>query len=123
MKLNLQSIIAVGIGGALGGMLRQAIELGMQNQAPFGTVVINLTGTLVSAFLVVVFANKLKVTQPVADFALVGILGAYTTYSSAILDMVKHGWLIAIPYLLLSLFGGVAVVFIGRWLARKVVAL
>ncbi|MBC6499429.1 CrcB family protein [Weissella confusa] len=58
---------------------------------PLSTLVINLTGTFLSAFLVVVWSKKITLAQPVADFIMVGVLGAYTTYSTAILDMVKHG--------------------------------
>jgi len=115
-------ILAVGIGGFFGGAVRQAIELLMKDQFPAGTVVINLSGTFISAFLVVILAKKSRFPQWLADFMMVGVLGAYTTYSTAILDLVKSAPVVAVIYWMISIVGGVLVVILARWLARKLVA-
>ena len=122
-KLFWQRLVAVGVGGFFGGGLRELVALLIQVPAfPLSTLVINLTGTFLSASLVVIWSKKITLAQPVADFIMVGVLGAYTTYSTAILDMVKHGWLIGFVYIVLSIVGGVLVVYAGRALAEKVVA-
>lgn len=116
-------ILAVGFGGFFGGALREAIELWMAGPFPWGTIVINLVGTFISAFLVILFARKIGVGQITADFVLVGILGAFTTFSTAILDMVKFGHIWpALMYFAITLLGGLVVVIFARNLARKVVA-
>ncbi len=118
-----QRIIAVGFGGFLGGALREAIELWLAGPFPWGTIVINLLGTFISAFLVVLFARKLNLKQTTADFIMVGILGAFTTFSTAVLDMVKLGQIWpALLYFSITLIGGVMVVFLARWLAKRAVA-
>ncbi|TYC50159.1 CrcB family protein [Weissella muntiaci] len=118
-----QRIIAVGFGGFFGGALREAIELWLAGPFPWGTIVINLLGTFISAFLVVLFARKLNLKQTTADFIMVGILGAFTTFSTAVLDMVKLGQIWpALLYFSITLIGGVMVVFLARWLAKRTVA-
>jgi fluoride exporter len=118
-----QRIIAVGFGGFFGGALREAIELWLAGPFPWGTIVINLLGTFISAFLVVLFARKLNLKQTTADFIMVGILGAFTTFSTAVLDMVKLGQIWpALLYFSITLIGGVMVVFLARWLAKRAVA-
>jgi CrcB protein len=120
----IKRIVAVGIGGFIGGSGREAIELWLRSDFPIATIIINLSGTFLSAFLVVLLAQKLRWSQVVIDFVLVGILGAFTTYSTAILDMVKLGeFMTAFVYLMITLVGGALVVFLARMIARKVVTL
>lgn len=120
--LFLKRFIAVGIGGFLGGALRELLSLAIHLPGlPWGTVIINLTGTFISAFLAVIWAKKITLTQPVADFIMVGILGAYTTYSTAMLEAVTHHFWISAMYLMIQVVGGVVMVYLARGLANKVV--
>lgn len=120
--MNMKTILAVGLGGIIGGGLRELIELVMADAAPVGTIMINLTGTFLSALAVVLIAGHLKqVTQTTSDFVLVGILGAFTTYSSMLLEMVKYPIGVALAEVSISIVGGVLVVFLARWLGGKLV--
>ena len=118
----MKTILAVGLGGIIGGGLRELIELVMANAAPVGTIMINLTGTFLSALAVVLIAGNLQqVTQVTSDFVLVGILGAFTTYSSMLLEMVKYPIGVALAEVSISIIGGVIAVFLARWLGGKLV--
>ncbi|MCM0583351.1 CrcB family protein [Weissella diestrammenae] len=110
--------MVVGIGGFIGGGCRQAIELLFAQQFPVGTIIINLSGTFLSVLLVTILSKYWHVAQWVADFLLVGVLGAYTTYSTAMLDIVKVPLMIAIAYWLISVIGGVTMVYLARWAVR-----
>ncbi len=118
--MTMKTILAVGLGGIIGGGLRELIELVMANAAPVGTIMINLTGTFLSALAVVLIAGNLQqVTQVTSDFVLVGILGAFTTYSSMLLEMVKYPIGVALAEVSISIIGGVIAVFLARWLGGK----
>jgi len=120
--LFLKRFVAVGIGGFFGGALRELLSLVIQlPMFPLATVIINLTGTFISAFLAVIWAKKITLAQPVADFIMIGVLGAYTTYSTAILDVVTHTFWISASYLMVQIIGGVLMVYLARGLANKVV--
>ncbi|GJM48095.1 fluoride efflux transporter FluC [Weissella soli] len=120
--MTMKTILAVGLGGIIGGGLRELIELVMANAAPVGTIMINLTGTFLSALAVVLIAGNLQqVTQVTSDFVLVGILGAFTTYSSMLLEMVKYPIGVALAEVSISIIGGVIAVFLARWLGGKLV--
>lgn len=115
-------LIAVALGGFLGGMLREGVELvfALPNY-PLGTVVVNLTGTFLSALLTDLFAEHWHRSQEFADFTLVGVLGAYTTFSTAILDLATRlSLLAATGYLAFSVLGSVGMVVFARWLAKGV---
>ncbi|KRN31781.1 fluoride efflux transporter FluC [Weissella halotolerans] len=115
-------LMAVALGGFFGGALREAVELVVTLPGyPLGTVVVNLTGTFLSAFLTDLFADHWHFSQEFADFTLVGVLGAYTTFSTSILDMATRLSLMAATgYLVLSVLGSVGMVLLARRLAKEV---
>ncbi|HKP94213.1 MAG TPA: fluoride efflux transporter CrcB [Fibrobacteria bacterium] len=82
-------VVWIGIGGALGSVLRffmqSRIQAAYPGNFPMGTLCVNLSGSLVIGFL-----GGWFLSQPVADnlklFLMVGILGGYTTFSSFALE-------------------------------------
>ncbi len=120
-----QRILAVVSGGFIGGGTREALELLFNGPTfPFGTLLINLSGTLLSVVAVVIFIDKFTVNPLIFDFISVGILGAYTTYATLITEtLTKLTPLAGITYITFSIFGSVLMVYLGRYVARKVVHL
>jgi CrcB protein len=118
----LLEILAVSSGGFIGGVLRGSMMLLFHNNLfPWETIIVNLSGTFSSALLVVLFSKMINLTQITSDFIMVGILGAYTTYSTALVDMVNLSLLMALVYLVISVVGGVLVVIFSRYLGNKMV--
>jgi CrcB protein len=78
----------IAIGSALGGMSRyavsRAVALRYGETFPWGTLLVNVTGSLVIGFLAALTGpdSRLVVSQNARTFLLVGICGGYTTFSS-----------------------------------------
>ena len=108
-------------GGALGAALRFWIGGAMLRQfggaLPWGTLAANLGG----AFAVGLLATWLQDRGPLADrgraFLIVGVLGALTTYSTLMLEMLlfaRSGRIgTAAVYLGITLFAGLLLVWAG----------
>ena len=86
------SYLLVFIGGGLGASLRHAVNVGCVRACglnfPYGTFVINITGSLVMGLIAGYLAFKGEASQPWRLFVMTGILGGYTTFSAFSLDAV-----------------------------------
>lgn len=119
-KSLLLNSLAVAFGGFIGGALRAIMMmLFHSNHFPWETIIVNLSGTFISALLVILLGKLTKLKQITADFVMVGILGAYTTYSTALVDISQLSILPALGYIGISIIGGVAVVLISRVIGHK----
>jgi len=93
---ELKLIVVVGLGGAIGSILRYAVQGAITSQDfPWGTFVVNFLG---SFLLAAIFFSPLGGGMPaeLKAFLFVGIFGGFTTLSSFSLDTV--GLLIAERY-------------------------
>lgn len=78
----------IGIGSALGGMLRHFVSLSAASTFgevfPWGTLIANVSGCFIIGFLAGVMGadGRLIVSPNVRQFLLVGFCGGYTTFSS-----------------------------------------
>ena len=86
------SYLLVFIGGGLGASLRHAVNVGCARACglnfPYGTFVINITGSLVMGLIASYLAFKGEASKPWRLFVMTGILGGYTTFSAFSLDAV-----------------------------------
>jgi CrcB protein len=86
------SYILVFFGGGLGASLRHAVNVGCARACgtnfPYGTFVINITGSLVMGLIAGYLAFKGEASQPWRLFVMTGVLGGYTTFSAFSLDSV-----------------------------------
>ncbi len=88
--MNWPSVTAVALGGALGSVARYLAGiaagrlLGMS--FPWGTLIINVTGSLLIGVFAGLFATRWELSQPMRIFLTVGICGGYTTFSTFALD-------------------------------------
>ncbi len=82
----------VGIGGALGSMMRHAVNVLVQRSSfgggfPYSTFVVNIVGSAVIGLLAGLIAGgRLQMSTETRTFIFVGILGGFTTFSSFSLD-------------------------------------
>jgi len=79
------------VAGAVGALLRYEVELAVRRKAggalPYGTLVINVSGSFVLGLLVGVAAHH-GLSSQVVTVVGTGLLGAYTTYSTFSVDTV-----------------------------------
>ena len=121
-------IISVAAGGALGAVARYLINVsplsGMVSKFPLATFLINITGSFFIGFLMIVFADKITVSENVRMAVIVGFLGAFTTFSTfeaEIYGLVRErSFTTAFLYLFLSVFVGFIGVTAGVALGRRV---
>ncbi len=82
--------VLVFVGGGCGAALRHAVNVlsarGFGLGFPYGTSIINITGSLVMGLIAGYLAFKGEASQPWRLFLMTGVLGGYTTFSAFSLD-------------------------------------
>lgn len=76
----------VAIGGAIGAILRYIVTIGshalLGHGFPYGTLLVNVIGSFVLGILSVLFIQRLHETSVLRAMLLIGLLGAFTTFST-----------------------------------------
>lgn len=79
-------LLAIASGGAAGALFRFWVSTGVYSLLgrgfPFGTLAVNVLGSLVMGFLYVVFLERMVVSAELRAGLLIGFLGAFTTFST-----------------------------------------
>jgi len=115
----------VGVGGAIGGLLRFLLShLCMSADLPWATLLANTLGSLLIG-LYVGLPTYWRLTSGHAHvFVTAGLLGGFTTFSVFSLEMLtllqQQQWLNAMSYGLLSITLWLTAASAGYWLARFV---
>ena len=115
------------LGGAIGSLTRYVVGMAVMTRLatrfPFGTMIINITGSFLIGVLMTLFTER---SQPLANWRLVlvvGFLGGYTTFSSfewETLALVKDGGqLLAFLNVTGSVILGYAAVWLGSTLVGR----
>ena len=120
--------IAVGIGGAIGSMMRYAVtQLAAQTLGtgfPYGTWIVNALGSLCIGLLSVVLTRYAK-DPSMAALLIAGLLGGFTTFSSFMNETMQYLlaglWKEALGYLAVQLACGLVMVFAGVMIGRKLI--
>jgi CrcB protein len=123
--MELSKVISIGMGGFIGAVSRYWLS-GMaqrfSDRFPVGTLSVNLLGSFLLGLLATLFLEKMIVSQEIRLFVLVGLLGAFTTYSTfslETLNLLRGGeWQFAGLNILLTLTGTLIAVWIGVALAK-----
>lgn len=121
-------LISVAIGGSLGAVARYLINISalatVFDKFPLPTFLINIIGSFLIGFLMIVFADKVVVGENIRMAVIVGFLGAFTTFSTFEMEvfglMRERQLLIAFLYLFLSVMIGFLGVLAGVALGRRV---
>ncbi len=125
--MDARALLAVGIGGAIGAILRYAVGSAFLQRFgpgfPWGTLTINITGSFLIGIVAQLAATRaFGVTPMVRIFAATGVLGGYTTFSTFSLDtlvLVGDGpAVLAALYAAASVIGGLFAAYAGQVLAR-----
>ena len=123
-------LLAVAVGGALGAVGRYLligqVVSWLGAGFPFGTLAANVIGSFVMGVLVEAGALFWSPSPELRAFLTVGLLGAFTTFSSFSLEVAllyQRGELgLAALYIAASVILCVLGLFLGLWLVRGVVA-
>ncbi|RTL54546.1 MAG: fluoride efflux transporter CrcB [Bradyrhizobiaceae bacterium] len=126
--MNLQLILAVAVGGAFGSVARYLVGIGSGKlfglDFPWGTLIINVTGSFLIGVFVESFALRWDLPQVARVFLTVGICGGFTTFSTFSLDtafLMERGELAAAAaYIAASVVLSIAALFAGLHLIRTI---
>ena len=84
------TLLLVGIGGFLGAIARYLIDGWVSNLTrgsfPFGTLAINLSGSFALGILFALTVELVELPPDVRPALMIGFLGAYTTFSTLMLE-------------------------------------
>ncbi len=87
------SILAIAIGGAFGSVSRFLVAREMErllgNFLPYGTLVVNVLGSLALGWLATVFLARPEINIALRLGIAVGFLGAFTTFSAFSFESVQ----------------------------------
>ena len=119
--------LIVFLGGGLGAALRHGINLlsarTLGTEFPYGTLIINVTGSLVMGLIAGYLAFKGDTAPHWRLFLMTGILGGYTTFSAFSLDaalLYERGATgLAAIYVLASVILSIGGLFAGLALVRN----
>ncbi len=114
-------------GAGIGGALRHGVNIAAAKifglGFPYGTLIVNVTGSFVMGLFAGYFAYRSGVPQHVRLFLTTGILGGFTTFSTFSLDAAllieRHAFAMAAAYAIGSIAAGVAALFFGLAVFRS----
>ncbi len=121
------SYLIVFIGGGIGAALRHGVNVGCARLCgtafPYGTLTVNILGSLVMGLLAGYFAYRGEASQAWRLFLTTGILGGFTTFSTFSLDAAllweRHEVLLALAYVFASVVFSILGLFAGLALVRQ----
>lgn len=124
----MQHYLAIALGGALGSVLRFALNETVSERFgrafPWGTLGINVIGSFLIGVLAILLVERWDVSPVIRLGLMVGLLGGFTTFSSFSLEVVNlmhnGAFLRAFGYVLASVTVCVAAAALGMGLARNV---
>ena len=82
--------IAIAVGGSLGAVSRYWVSTTtyqwLGQNFPYGTLMVNVLGSLVMGFLSVLLVHRLHISDEIRIGLLAGFLGSFTTFSTFAMD-------------------------------------
>ena len=122
------TVIGIGVAGALGALARYGLEGAVSRRwsgaFPWGTFVVNVSGSFVLGVVFVLLTERMSVDPWVRSTLTIGFLGAYTTFSTLSLEsyrLLEDGAVgLALANMLGSLAAGLLAVYLGVVTGRAV---
>ena len=116
----MNQLLAIAAGGAVGSMLRFLMSTWVHSFAsrgfPYGTMTVNVLGSLAMGFLFVVFLDRLADNAVLRAGILIGALGGFTTFSSFSIEtfnLIEEG---AVLKALLNMAGSLVLCVGATWI-------
>jgi CrcB protein len=103
-------------------LLAKAIAERYGTAFPYGTLLINVTGSLIIGVLLTYLTDRANISPNYRLLFVVGFLGAYTTFSTYTYDALtliqNNDWPRALLYFGSTIVLGMAAVTVGMWIGR-----
>ena len=123
---SMKMILAIAVGGAIGAVARHYVAYAVATTVgqgfPWGIVVVNILGSFLMGCLVETSALMWSPSVEMRAFMMVGVLGAFTTFSTFSLDVVlliERGQMAAAAsYIIISVICAIGALFVGMALMR-----
>lgn len=120
-------LLAIAVGGAIGAVMRYwmstAVYSVMGRGFPYGTLAVNVLGSLLMGFLFVFLIERAALPPVWRAAVLVGVLGAFTTFSTFSIETValmeQSAWMKVMSNIILSVVLCVAGAWLGLILGRQ----
>lgn len=117
----MQALLMVALGGAVGASLRYGVSLAMVallgRSFPFATLTVNIIGSFVMGVLFTAIEHGIIGDQQWRAFIGIGLLGAFTTFSTFSLDTLlliqQQEWLKAVLNILFNVLICIIAVAVG----------
>lgn len=117
--MNLRTLTVIAAGGVLGALARHGLTIAWPHSEggfPWATWLINVSGCLMIGIVSVLVPAPRRLRLFLAP----GFLGGYTTFSTAMTDVVVSPTVIGFAYLVATVTGALLAVWAGASLARRV---
>ena len=123
----ISQLLLIALGGAIGAVLRfagsNAVYSLLGRDFPYGTLLVNVLGSFLMGILVILFIERMESTPELRAFFLIGLLGAFTTFSTFSIEtfyLIEQGEIIKAGLnMLLSVVLCLIAVSMGVFLGRE----
>lgn len=120
MTIAFNQLMFIAAGGAIGAVFRFLVSNGihsfMSRDFPYGTLTVNVIGSFVMGISYVMLIERLNISPEWRAFIVVGLLGAFTTFSTFSIEtlvLIENGELYKA---LLNVLLSVLLCVMGSWL-------
>tara|TARA_Y100000022_G_C13239811_1_gene371846 strand:+ start:133 stop:507 length:375 start_codon:yes stop_codon:yes gene_type:complete len=115
--MDVRLVLLVGLGGAIGSMLRYlATEIIPSNHIPYGTISVNLVGSMLLGIMFGAIAADVIINQNYVLLFGTGVLGAFTTMSAFAMDTVtlsEDELSKTVIYITITIVGSIGLAWLG----------
>ena len=120
------ALLLIGVGGFAGAIARYVVDGAVAERTgggfPWGTLAINVSGSFALGLLFAMSAERAMLPADIRGPLMIGFLGAYTTFSTYMLEswrLIESGaWAQAVANLGGSIALGLVAVFVGLTVGR-----
>ncbi len=117
-------LFAIAAGGSIGAVMRYGLSTGIYawlgRGFPYGTLLVNVIGSLLMGLLYELFLQRFPVSPELRAMVLIGFLGAFTTFSTFSIEtilLIEQGYLMKAC---LNIFLSVVLCVLAAWCGLQI---